>query len=195
LYFAHHDDPATPLEETVAAFAELQRAGKVRHVGVSNYTAARAREWIAAAQAGGHPLPVALQPHYNLMERAAYEGSLAPAVAEFGLGVVPYYALASGFLAGKYRSASDHAGTPRQPGASRYLTPTGLAVLAALDSIAADRGVAPATVAIAWLRTRPHVAAPLASARTVDQLPALLASATLDLATDEVEVLDKASAA
>jgi aryl-alcohol dehydrogenase-like predicted oxidoreductase len=117
-------------------------------------------------------------------------------VAEFGLGVLPYYALASGFLAGKYRAAADQAGSARQPGASQYLTaPTGPAVLAALDAIAADRGVHQATVALAWLRTRPNLVAPLASARTVDQLPALLASATLDLTADEVEALDKASAA
>ena len=139
---------------------------------------------------------MALQPHYNLVERASYESSLAPVVAEFGLGVLPYYALASGFLAGKYRAASDQAGAARQPGASQYLTtPTGPAVLAALDAIAADRGVEQATVALAWLRTRPNLVAPLASARTVDQLPALLASATLDLTADEVEALDKASAA
>jgi aryl-alcohol dehydrogenase-like predicted oxidoreductase len=195
LYFAHRDDPDVPIAEAAGAFHELQLAGKIRYVGLSNFTAPRLREWFAVAEAEGFAAPVALQPHYNLVERAAYESSLGPVVAEFGLGVVPYYALASGFLAGKYRSASDHAGAPRQPGASRYLTPTGLAVLAALDSIAADRGVAQATVALAWLRTRPHVAAPLASARTVDQLPALLASAALDLTTDEVEALDKASAA
>jgi aryl-alcohol dehydrogenase-like predicted oxidoreductase len=147
---------------------------------------------VAAAE--GFAAPVALQPHYNLVERAAYETSLAPVAAEFGLGVVPYYALASGFLAGKYRHASDQAGAARQPGASRYLTPTGLAVLAALDSVAADHGVAPATVALAWLRTRPNVVAPLASARTVDQLGALLASATLDLTAAEVKALDTASA-
>jgi aryl-alcohol dehydrogenase-like predicted oxidoreductase len=195
LYFAHRDDPDVPIAEAAGAFHELQLAGKIRYVGLSNFTAPRLREWFAVAEAEGFAAPVTLQPHYNLMERAAYENSLGPVVAEFGLGVVPYYALASGFLAGKYRSASDHAGAQRQPGASRYLTPAGLTVLAALDSIAADRGVAPATVALAWLRTRPHVAAPLASARTVDQLPALLASATLDLTTDEVEALDKASAA
>jgi aryl-alcohol dehydrogenase-like predicted oxidoreductase len=195
LYFAHRDDPDVPVAESAGAFHELQLAGKIRYVGLSNYTAPRLREWFTVAAAEGFAPPVAIQPHYNLMERAAYEGSLAPVVAEFGLGVVPYYALASGFLAGKYRSASDHAGAPRQPGASRYLTPTGLAVLAVLDSIAADRGVAPATVALAWLRTRPNVAAPLASARTLDQLPALLAAAALNLTTDEVEALDKASAA
>ena len=139
---------------------------------------------------------MALQPHYNLVERAAYETSFAPVVAEFGLGVLPYYGLASGFLAGKYRSAADHAGAARQPGATRYLTsPTGPAVLAALDAISAERGVAPATVALAWLRGRPNVVAPLASARTVDQLPALLAAATLDLTAHEIEALDKSSAA
>ena len=194
LYYAHRDDPDVPVAEAAGAFHELQVAGKIRYVGLSNYTAPRLREWIAVAAAEGFAPPVAIQPHYNLMERTAYESTLAPAVAEFGLGVLPYYGLASGFLAGKYRSASDHAGAARQPGASRYLTPTGLAVLAALDSVAADRGVAPATVALAWLRTRPNVVAPLASARTVDQLGALLAAAALDLTADEVKALDAASA-
>ena len=194
LYYVHYDDPDVPVADIAGTFSELQRAGKIRHVGLSNITAPRLREWMAVARAEGFTPPAALQPHYNLVERAAYEGSLAPAAAEFGLGVLPYYALASGFLAGKYRSAADHAGAARQPGATRYLTPAGLAVLAALDSVAADRGVDPATVALAWLRARPQVAAPLASARTVDQLPALLASAALDLSADEMEILDKASA-
>ena len=195
LYYAHRDDPDVPVAEAAGAFHELQLAGKIRYVGLSNYTAPRLREWFAVAAAEGFAPPVAVQPHYNLMERTAYETTLAPVAAELGLGVLPYYGLASGFLAGKYRGASDHAGAARQPGASRYLTPTGLAVLAALDSISADRGVAPATVALAWLRTRPNVVEPLASARTVDQLGALLASATLDLTADEVKALDKASAA
>jgi aryl-alcohol dehydrogenase (NADP+) len=195
LYYVHYDDPDVPVAEAAGVFSELQKAGKIRYVGLSNYAAPRLREWFEVAAAEGFAAPVALQPHYNLVERAAYETSLAPVVAEFGLGVVPYYALASGFLAGKYRSASDHAGRPRQPGASRYLTPTGLAVLAALDSVAADRGVAPATVALAWLRSRPNVVAPLASARTTDQLGALLASATLDLTAGEIKALDTASAA
>ena len=139
--------------------------------------------------------PVAFQPLYNLVERVSYETSLAPVVAEFGLGVLPYSALASGFLTGKYRSAADHTGAARQKGATGYLTRSGNAVLAALDSVASAHGVTPATVALAWLRTRPGVAAPLASARTADQLPALLASAALDLSPDETELLDKASAA
>ena len=198
LYYVHYDEPDVPVVEAAAAFHLLQEAGKIRYVGLSNITAPRLREWFTVAQAEGWARPVALQPHYNLVERDAYESTFAPIVAEFGLGVLPYYALASGFLAGKYRSAADHVGAARQPGATRYLaSPTGPAVLAALDSVVADRGgdVAPATVALAWLRSRPNVVAPLASARTVDQLPALLASATLDLTSDEIEALDKASAA
>lgn len=195
LYYVHYDDPEVPAAEIAGVFSELQKAGKVRHVGLSNFTAPRLREWFAAAAAEGFAAPVALQPHYNLVERAGYESSLAPAVAELGLGVLPYYSLASGFLAGKYRSSGDLRGTARQPGAARYLTsPTGPAVLAALDAVAAARGVAQATVALAWLRGRPGVAAPLASARTVAQLPALLASATLDLTADETAALDAASA-
>jgi len=197
LYYVHYDDPDVPVAEAAGVFSELRKAGKIRYVGLSNFTAPRLREWFTVSAAEGFAPPVALQPHYNLVERAAYETSLAPVAAEFGLGVLPYYALASGFLAGKYRSASDHAGAARQPGATRYLTsPTGPAVLAALDAIVANRGgaVPPATVALAWLRSRPNVVAPLASARTVDQLPALLASATLDLTADEIEALDQASA-
>jgi len=194
LYFAHYDDPDVPVAETAGAFHELQQAGKIRHVGLSNYTAPRVREWFAAAEAEGFAPPVALQPHYNLVERKRYESELAPVVAEFGLGVLPYYALASGFLAGKYRSATDHSDAARQKGATRYLTPTGLAVLAALDEISAAHGVTPATVAIAWLRTRPGIVAPLASASRVDQLGALLASATLDLTAGDIQSLDEASA-
>ena len=195
LYYVHYDDPDTPVAEAAGVFSELQKAGKIRYVGLSNYTAPRLREWFTVAKAEGLEPPVALQPHYNLVERAGYEDSLAPVAAEFNLGVLPYYSLASGFLAGKYRSADDNKGAARQPGAAKYLTPGGLKVLDALDAAAANHGVEPATVALAWLRTRPQVVAPLASARTVEQLPALLASATLDLAPGEVQALDDASAA
>jgi aryl-alcohol dehydrogenase-like predicted oxidoreductase len=195
LYYVHYDDPDVPVAEAAGVFSELQKAGKIRQVGLSNYSAPRLREWFAVAAAEGFTPPVALQPLYNLMDRDSYEASLAPVVAEFGLGVLPYYSLASGFLAGKYRSASDHAGAARQPGATKYLTLTGLRVLAALDSVAGAHGVEPATVALAWLRTRPGIVAPLASARTVEQLPALLASATLKLTADQVTELDTASAA
>jgi aryl-alcohol dehydrogenase-like predicted oxidoreductase len=195
LYYVHHDKDTAPVAETAGAFSELQKAGKIRHVGISNITPERLREWFTVSAAEGYAPPVALQPLYNLVERAGYEEKFAPLVAEFGLDVFPYYALASGFLAGKYRTATDLAGAARQPGASRYLSaPTGPAVLAALDAIAADRGIGQATVALAWLRTRPGIAAPLASARTADQLGALLASATLDLSDDELSALDAASA-
>ena len=194
LYYAHYDDPDVPIEESAGAFRELQVAGKIRHVGLSNYTAPRLREWFAVCQAEGWPLPVAFQPEYNLVAREPYESEFAPIVAEFGLGVLPYSALASGFLAGKYRTASDNAGSARQPAAAAYLTPTGLAVLAALDEIAAAHGVEVASVAIAWLLTRPGIVAPLASARTTDQLGPLLAATTLKLTADEVDALDRASA-
>ncbi len=194
LYYAHYDDPDVPVEESAGAFRELQVAGKIRHVGLSNYTAPRLREWFAVCQAEGWPLPVAFQPQYNLVAREPYESEFAPIVAEFGLGVMPYFALASGFLAGKYRNASDNEGAARHSSAARYLTPTGLAVLAALDKIAAAHSVETASVAIAWLLTRPGIVAPLASARTVDQLGPLLAATTLKLTADEVDALDHASA-
>jgi aryl-alcohol dehydrogenase-like predicted oxidoreductase len=195
LYYAHYDDPAVPVAEAAGAFAELQQAGKIRHVGLSNFTAPRLREWLAVAAAEGFAPPVALQPHYNLVERHDYESALAPVAAEAGLGVLPYSALASGFLAGKYRSAADQPGAARQPSAARYLTPAGGKVLAALDAVAAGHGVEPATVALAWLATRPQVVAPLASARTPEQLPALLTAASLELTADETAALDSASAA
>jgi aryl-alcohol dehydrogenase-like predicted oxidoreductase len=194
LYYAHYDDPDVPVEESAGAFRQLQVAGKIRHVGLSNYTAPRLREWLAVGQAAGWPLPVAFQPEYNLVAREPYESEFAPIVAEFGLGVLPYSALASGFLTGKYRTAADNAGAARRSAAARYLTSTGLAVLAALDDTAAAHGVEVASVAIAWLLARPGVVAPLASARTVDQLGPLLAATTLKLTADEVTALDRASA-
>jgi len=195
LYYVHYDDQDVPVEDAAGAFRALQVAGKIRHVGLSNYSAPRLREWISVAEANGWPAPVALQPLYSLVERQAYESELAPVVAEVGLGVMPYYSLASGFLAGKYRTATDNAGTARQPGAARYLTPTGLAVLAAMDKISAERGAELASIALAWLLTRPGIVAPLASARTVDQLDALLAATTLELTADEIKSLDAASSA
>jgi aryl-alcohol dehydrogenase-like predicted oxidoreductase len=194
LYFAHYDDASTPLAETVAAFGELQQAGKVRHVGVSNYTGARLREWIAAAQDGGWTLPVALQPHYNLVARQPYEAELAPVVAEHGLGVAPYFALAAGFLTGKYRTPEDLQGPARGQMAGRYFSPAGLQVLSAMDEVAAAHGATLASVAIAWLLARPGVVAPIASATSMAQLADLITGATLKLAPGEVAVLDGASA-
>ncbi len=166
LYYVHYDDPDVPVEEAAGAFRALQVAGKIRQAGLSNYAAPRLREWMSVAEANGWPLPVALQPHYNLVEREAYESELAPVAAEFGLGVMPYYSLASGFLAGKYRSSTDNAGAARQPGAARYLTPTGLAVLAAMDKISAERGVELAALARRLLRPAPDESPPVPSARS-----------------------------
>jgi aryl-alcohol dehydrogenase-like predicted oxidoreductase len=193
LYYAHADDPATPLAESVAAFNDLVVAGKVRHIGLSNYSGARIREWMAEADAQGVARPVALQPHYNLVFRHEYESDLMAAVLEFNLGVVPYYGLASGFLTGKYRSATDADGAPRGGAVAEYLTPEGLGVVAVLDEIAATHSVAVASVALAWLRSRPGVVAPIASARVPEQLPALLVGAELPLTASELAFLDAAS--
>lgn len=197
LYYAHFDDADTPLEETVEAFSQLVDAGKVRAIGISNYTAERAEEWMRIAKAGGYHVPVALQPHYNLVERG-YETNGLRAFAEAErLAVFPYYSLAKGFLAGKYRAASDATApgaSDRASGAAEYLNERGLAVLTALDEVAAAHGVSQATVALAWLRQQPTVAAPIASARNTQQLEALLASLSLELGGDELRVLADASA-
>lgn len=192
LYYAHYDDPETPLAETVAAFSELVDAGKVRAIGISNYTADRVAEWIRIAREGGYHLPIALQPHYGLVERDYEHNGLRAVAKGEGLGVFPYYSLARGFLAGKYRTPADAAApgaSVRAAGAAAYLNDRGLAVLAALDAIAAERQVAVATVALAWLRQQPTVTAPIASARNTMQLPALLASLELELTAAELERL------
>jgi aryl-alcohol dehydrogenase-like predicted oxidoreductase len=194
LYYAHFDDPDTPLEETVAAFADLVRDGLVRHVAVSNYTAERIREWIGHAQAGGGPLPVAIQPHYNLVERGI-ETTIVPVAEEFGLSVLPYWSLAKGFLTGKYRSADSAGdGSPRAGAASVYATPEGLDVIASLERIAAAHDVSIATTSLAWLRQQPTVVAPVASASRVDQIEGLLASARVELTAAELAELDRVSA-
>jgi len=195
LYYAHFDDAATPLEETASAFNDLVVAGKVRNIAVSNYTAERVAEWFAIAEKNGFALPVALQPHYNLVHREPFESEFGAIVAEKQLGVVPYYALASGFLTGKYRSADDFGKSPRGGGMSALLNEHGLGVLAALDTVADAHGVSVASVSLAWLRSRPGIVAPLASASTTAQLPDLITSATLDLAAEEIAALDTASAA
>ena len=196
LYYAHFDDAQTPLEEMVAAFSGLVDAGKVRAIGVSNYTAERVDEWFGIARAGGYHLPVALQPHYNLMERDFETNGLRAAAEREGLSVFPYFSLAEGFLAGKYREAGDAVAagaSDRAEEAIRYLDDRGRAVLAALDAAAAAHGVEVASVALAWLRQQPTVAAPLASARSTGQLTALLASMELELSAAELEVLAAAS--
>jgi len=196
LYYAHYDDAETPLEETDAIFSELQDEGKIRAIGVSNYTADRVAEWIRIARDGGYHLPVALQPHYNLVERDFETNGLRDVAAANELDVFPYYSLAKGFLAGKYRTAADATAagaSKRAEGAIAYLDDRGRAVLEALDEIAAAHEVAVATVSLAWLSAQPTIAAPIASARNTEQLPALLAALELDLSAEELDRLDAAS--
>jgi aryl-alcohol dehydrogenase-like predicted oxidoreductase len=195
LYWAHFDDADTPLEETVGAFNDLVVTGKVRYVALSNYSAARITEWVEIARANNFALPVALQPHYNLVHRAAFERELSPVVERFGLGVVPYSALASGFLTGKYRNRDDLDGAVRGGAAGSYLSPEGLAVIGALEEIASVHNTEIASVALAWLQAKPSVVAPIASARVVAQLGSLMESAGLELSPNEVLALDAVSAA
>lgn len=194
LYYAHYDDSTVPLEETVAAFGDLVSDGLVRYTAVSNYSADRIREWVGLAAAAGTASPVAIQPHYNLVHRNEVEEQIAPVAQEFGLSLVPYYALASGFLTGKYRStdAAAHS-TPRAGGAAGYATPQGLAVIDALEGIGRGHGVSIAATALAWLRAKPSVAAPIASASRVAQVADLLDGARVQLTSGEVAQLDAVS--
>jgi aryl-alcohol dehydrogenase-like predicted oxidoreductase len=194
LYYAHKDDGSVPVEETVRAFDALVREGRVLHVAMSNTTGERLAESLEFAQREGLAAYEWLQPHYNLVERAGYEQEFAPVVARFGLDVAPYYALASGFLTGKYRSGSTNGDSPRAATAASYLDARGEAVLAALDAVAAEHGVPVAAVAIAWLLSKPGVTAPIASARTVEQLQAVLPGVSLRLTEDQITRLDEASA-
>lgn len=191
VYYAHQDDQTVPILETVQAFAELEADGLVRHVGLSNFEAPRMRAWLDAADRLGVARPVVLQPEYNLVERGI-EAELLPAAVDAGLTVVPYYSLASGFLTGKYRSVDDRASTARSGRAASYATPENLRAVDALMAIAEQRGVEPATVALAWLRAQPGVVAPIASASTASQVDSLLASGRLELDGSELELLDAA---
>jgi aryl-alcohol dehydrogenase-like predicted oxidoreductase len=193
LYYAHADDPATPVEEALGAFDALVREGKVLQLAASNYTEPRLFEALAVSKREGLARFVALQPHYNLVHRSDYEGALAALCTSAGLACFPYYALASGFLAGKYRPGVKVA-SARAGGAAKYLDDRGLRVLAVLDEIAAERETTVAAVALAWLLTRPGVVAPIASARTPEQLAQLLPAVSLKLNDDEVSLLNDASA-
>lgn len=196
LYHAHEDDASVPLEETLGAFARLVEAGKVRAIGASNYSATRLRDALKVSADYHLPRYECLQPEYNLYDRAGYEAELEPLAREQGLGVIGYYALASGFLSGKYRSADD-AGKSGARGArvvARYLDARGLRILAALDDIAAAHRATPAQVALAWLIARPGITAPIVSATGVEQLHEVLAAARLALSAADIAQLDTASA-
>ncbi len=193
LYYAHYDDPETPLEDAVGAFEALVHDGLVRAVALSNFTPERIEAWIDLA-AGGPAAPVAVQPHYNLVHRNEVEDHLVPLAQRHGIGLIPYFGLAKGFLSGKYRTAELQEGaSPRAAAALKYVTPQGLEILAVLDEVAAAHDSTPAAVALAWLRTRPAVAAPLASASRLDQVPELLEAGRLAPAPEEAEALTRVS--
>jgi aryl-alcohol dehydrogenase-like predicted oxidoreductase len=188
LYYAHRDYDDAPLEETLGAFDALVRSGKVRYIAASNYTAARLEEALSISERQGFAKYVALQPHYNLLERE-YEQELAPLIKREGLSTLPYFGLAKGFLAGKYRSKDASTLSPRAKGAMSYLDERGERVLGVLDEIAASHGVSVAAVSLAWLAAQPTVTAPIASARNTEQLAELLPFVDLKLTDDELKVL------
>jgi aryl-alcohol dehydrogenase-like predicted oxidoreductase len=194
LYQSHTDDKDAPLDETLSAYRQLIEQGKVRAIGASNYNGSRLAEALATSAAKGLPRYETLQPHYNLYERADYERDLEPLALKEGLGVIPYYSLASGFLTGKYRSEADLGKSPRGGGMKSRLNDRGLRILAALDAVSARLGATPAQVALGWLIARPSITAPIASATSMQQLDDLVAAARLELDADAVRQLDAASA-
>jgi aryl-alcohol dehydrogenase-like predicted oxidoreductase len=193
LYYQHKDDQTVPLADSLGAFDALVDQGKVRTVGLSNFTAERVDEAMQVTRSDGLAAPSALQPWYNMVERERFEGPLRDAASRGGLAVFPYYSLANGFLTGKYRSRDDLGKSVRGMRNAEYMEGRGMGVLAALDEVAADTGAALATVALAWTMAQPGITAPIASATSVEQLGELLASLSLELDAGQIERLDAAS--
>ena len=194
LYQSHADDLETPLAETLEAYAQLIKRGKVRAIGASNYSAERLSEALQVSKRLGFPRYECLQPLYNLYDRADYEEKLEPLCQKEGLGVITYFSLASGFLTGKYRSESDLSKSPRGERVKKYLNDRGFRILNALDQVAAVHDSTPARVALAWLMTRPSVTAPIASATSLAQLNDLIEATKLELDHSSIELLNQASA-
>jgi len=195
LYQSHDDDVETPMEETMSTFAELIKAGKVRAIGASNFSAPRLKLALETSARLGVPRYESLQPLYNLVEREPFESDLEPVCREHGVGVINFYALASGFLTGKYRSAADLKKSVRGAGVGKYLNERGLAILGALDAVAETVGATPAQVALAWQIARPSITAPIASATTPAQLDELVAAARLTLDAPSIAMIDRVSRA
>jgi aryl-alcohol dehydrogenase-like predicted oxidoreductase len=193
LYQSHDDDAKTPLEDTLAAYAELIKAGKVRAIGASNFTAARLAEALAVSRRFSLPRYESLQPLYNLVDRAPYEAELEPLCRKEGVGVINFFGLARGFLTGKYRSEADLSKSTRGGGVKAYLNERGFRILAALDAVAKEHGATPAQVALAWQMARPGLTAPIASATSVKQFEELAGAATLTLSDDAMNRLNSAS--
>ncbi|GGC70213.1 aldo/keto reductase [Pedobacter quisquiliarum] len=193
LYFSHYDDEQTPATETLEAYDELIKAGKVRWIGASNFSAARLKESLEVSKSTGLPKYEVFQPEYNLYNREQYETAYEPIIKEYQLGVTNYYALASGFLSGKYRSEEDLNKSQRGGGIKSFLNERGFKILDALDQVAERQGTQPASVAIAWLIARPSVTAPIASVTSTDQLKDLEHAANIQLSADDIQLLDTAS--
>lgn len=193
LYYTHFDDKVTPMEEVMATYDEMIKAGKVRYIAASNLSPERLRAAFDVAEANGLAKYVALQPHYNLVERATFEKDYAPLAEKYDLSVFPYWSLAAGFLSGKYRTEADFAKSPRGAGAAKYLDAKGKAVLNALDQVAAKHNTQVATVALAWLLARPLITAPIVSATSENQLKTLLEAPALQLDQEDVALLNEVS--
>jgi aryl-alcohol dehydrogenase-like predicted oxidoreductase len=194
LYQSHADDPETPLEETLEAYAQLIRQGKVRAIGASNYSATRLAQALQISDQYGFPRYESLQPLFNLYDRTDYEGELEPLCRERGLGVISYFSLASGFLTGKYRSQDDLAHSARGDMVKKYLNPRGIRILEALDRVAQQHSLTPAKIAFAWLIAQPTITAPIVSATSLDQLNQLIEATTVELDPSAMELLNQASA-
>jgi aryl-alcohol dehydrogenase-like predicted oxidoreductase len=193
LYQSHQDDPLTPIEETLEAYSLLIKQGKVRAIGASNFTRDRLLQSLETSQELGFPAYQSLQPLYNLYDRESYEKELELLCLEKGIGVIPYYSLASGFLTGKYRSEKDFSKSPRGGGMAPYLNDRGMKILATLDQIAEEHRATPARVALAWLIARPSITAPIASATNLDQMKELTQAANLRLDPASLKKLQKVS--
>jgi aryl-alcohol dehydrogenase-like predicted oxidoreductase len=196
LYQSHKDDPTVPVAETLEAYAQLVKAGKVRVIGASNFTAERLRESLAASEQHGFPRYETLQNLYNLYDREDFEKNLAPVLQQENISAIPYYGLAAGFLTGKYRSEADLQKSPRGGGVGqKYLNEKGLGILKAIDVVAECQQVSPAQVALAWLMQAPSVAAPIASATSVEQVTELLKATELQLTAEDLQTLEQAQPA
>jgi len=193
LYQSHRDDPDTPQQETLAAYQDLIRDGKVRAIGASNFTAARLKEALDISAQHGLPRYESLQPKYNLSDRSEYEVELEPLCRREEIGVIPYYGLASGFLTGKYRSEADFGKSVRGGRMAAYLDDRGRRILAALDEVSVRRNATPAQIALAWLMARPGITAPIASATSVEQIRDLVQATKVHLTEDDIRELDQAS--
>ena len=194
LYQSHRDDESTPLEETLEAYGQLLKDGKVRAIGASNYKGARLTEAMETAKQHNLPAYTTLQPNYNLVDRQDYETDLAPVAAKYGLGVIPYFSLASGFLTGKYQTLEDTKGKKRGSRVEKYFNGRGMKILAALKQVAGETSAQQASVALAWLLAQPTITAPIASATSPQQLEALFAAVDLKLTNAQLKTLSDASA-